>query len=68
MGDMEITQDTSQKQSKAILLRLSPSIYESCKAISDKANRPLSWILRKMIEEKLAEGVEVVPPVKPIEE
>jgi len=60
---MEITQDTSQKQSKAILLRLTPEIYDKCKAISEKANRPLSQILRKMIEGALKEGVEVVPPL-----
>jgi predicted DNA-binding protein len=59
-----IEQNTTEKVTKAVLLRLSEKTYDQCKALSDQANKPLSAVLRHLIEGALAEGVEVVPPQK----
>jgi predicted DNA-binding protein len=60
----QIEKNTSDKVAKAILLRLSDKTYEECKALSEKANKPLSAVIRQIIEGALAEGIEVVSPDK----
>lgn len=57
---MEIT-EASAKQSKTILLRLSPTVYTQVVKLAQKAHKPPAVLVREMIMGALAEGVEIVP-------
>jgi predicted DNA-binding protein len=58
---MEIRQATDQRQTKTIMLRLTPDTYDRCRSLSKKTKLPIATLCRTIIENALAEGIDVVP-------
>ena len=53
--------EASAKQSKMILLRLTPTVHTQVVKIAQKAHKPVAVIVRQIVEGALAEGIEIVP-------
>ena len=47
------------------MLRLTPDVYDQLKVLARKARLPLAGFCRTIIENALAEGVQIVPPQQP---
>jgi len=49
------------KNDDAILVRLPKQLREQAQQMAEKQDRPLAWIVRKLLQEKIAEEGQILP-------